>query len=408
VVAVRVLMLTTPVPTHFMPMVPLAWALRAGGHDVLVACQPDVAGAVAGAGLNAVLLGEPFLVDEMLRAKLRDGQRPVAANPRPPAESMGNYGRVWIEHTRRLLPEYLDLARSYRPDLLVADQMEYSALIVGGLLGVPAVHHRWGVDPISGQARLLARTELAELCRATGLAALPEPTRLLDPCPPELQLPEAEPGTPIRFVPFNGNGPLPDWLGARSPGRPRAAKRVVVSLGSRTLLLNGIPLLRNLLRILGGFPDTEVLVTAERGHRAEIGSLPANTRVVDPVPLTLLLGDCDAVVHHGGAGTAMTATAHGLPQLVLPQLADQFAIGDRLAASGAGISLDDAAAQDDPRRLREALDAVVRDPSLARAAEGLRQSVAAMPSPAQVAADLGRLLEEHSPQAKELSHAPCR
>jgi UDP:flavonoid glycosyltransferase YjiC (YdhE family) len=93
---------------------------------------------------------------------------------------------------------------------------------------------------------------------------------------------------------------------------------------------------------------------------------------------------------------------------VLPQLADQFAIGDRLAASGAGISLDDAAAQDDPRRLREALDAVVRDPSLARAAEGLRQSVAAMPSPAQVAADLGGLLEEHSPQAKELSHAPRR
>ncbi|GAA3035986.1 hypothetical protein GCM10020000_11910 [Streptomyces olivoverticillatus] len=40
----RVLIIPSPVTTHFMPMIPLAWALRAAGHELLVAGQPDVMG----------------------------------------------------------------------------------------------------------------------------------------------------------------------------------------------------------------------------------------------------------------------------------------------------------------------------------------------------------------------------
>lgn len=40
----RVLMMSTPAPTHFTPLVSLAWALRGTGHEVVVAGQPDVPG----------------------------------------------------------------------------------------------------------------------------------------------------------------------------------------------------------------------------------------------------------------------------------------------------------------------------------------------------------------------------
>jgi UDP:flavonoid glycosyltransferase YjiC (YdhE family) len=48
----RVLILCTPVPTHFMPLVPMVWALRSAGHDVLVARRPDVMATVPAAGLG--------------------------------------------------------------------------------------------------------------------------------------------------------------------------------------------------------------------------------------------------------------------------------------------------------------------------------------------------------------------
>ncbi|MDW6062592.1 hypothetical protein SAZ11_36845 [Streptomyces sp. FXJ1.4098] len=46
----RVLMMSTPVSSHFAPLVPLAWALRSAGHEVLVAGQPDVMGPARSAG----------------------------------------------------------------------------------------------------------------------------------------------------------------------------------------------------------------------------------------------------------------------------------------------------------------------------------------------------------------------
>ena len=47
----------------------------------------------------------------------------------------------------------------------------------------------------------------------------------------------------------------------------------------------------------------------------------------------------DAVVTHGGAGTTLGALAFGVPLLVLPQGADQYANAERVVAAGAGRQL---------------------------------------------------------------------
>lgn len=48
----RVLFTTTPGRGHFFPMVPLAWALRCAGHQVVVAAPPQIAESVRAAGLE--------------------------------------------------------------------------------------------------------------------------------------------------------------------------------------------------------------------------------------------------------------------------------------------------------------------------------------------------------------------
>lgn len=381
----RVLMTTTAVPTHLMPLVPLAWALRAAGHDVLVAAQPDVIPTLRSAGLVAASVGETFDMDAHMRTLMIEGKRPLETFKRFLPEEMGWIGRVWMRHAKVVLPEYLAVARSFRPQLIVADPVEYTALLVGGIEGVPVLRHRWGVDPISDVAFRDARVELADLAAEHGLDGLPAPEEILDPCPPTLQLPEAAPSTPIRYVPFNGGGVLPSWHRA-DPG----VRRVAVSLGTSTLALNGVPHVRRVLRACAAIPDIEVIATVDEKYRDDLGPMPPGVRMVSPTPLHLFLDSCDAVVHHGGAGTSLTATAAGLPQLVLPQLGDQFAAGERLRAVGAGITLDQVASQDDPATLTDALAALLSQPAYRKAAEELRLELAAMPAPSAVAADLAR------------------
>ncbi|MEU2283763.1 nucleotide disphospho-sugar-binding domain-containing protein [Streptomyces sp. NPDC013178] len=382
----RVLVISTPVPTHFQPLVPLLWALRGAGHEVTVLGQPDVFGAVRACGLTGVRVGEPFDVNAMLLKGLPEQQRPLQARPRPAPELIGGYGRVWWAHATSLLDRYTDVAEEYRPQLILADPLEYCSLVIGARLGVPVAHHRWTVDAISGPARRFVRPDFQELCEKLGLSGLPDPDVLLDPCPPSLRIPDGEPGVPIRYVPYNGGGEVPAWVRAdRGPGAGR--RRVAVSLGN-TLALHGERFTRALLRALAARPGTEILVTLPEPYRTAIGPLPDGVTAIDPLPLHLFLGTCDAMVHHGGAGTAMTATAFGLPQLTLPQLADHFPLGDRLAATGAGLSLETAARQDDPRVVGEALDDLLSDPRYAESARGLAAEMAAMPSPAAVAADL--------------------
>ncbi|MBW5425189.1 DUF1205 domain-containing protein [Streptomyces sp. BG9H] len=374
----RVLIITTPVPTHLTALAPLAWALRGAGHDVLVAGQPDVAPAARAAGLSCHVFGEPFAAHELLAVNLPEGARPIEAHGRPDAAALAGAVRPWIMHARYTAAAYAEFARSWRPDLILADRVDYGALITGGLLGVPVVQHRWGIDPIGESAWRIGQRTLGPLCARLGLpAGLPRPSLVLDPCPPGVQSPELTPGEPIRCVPSNGSGVLPAWAAA-----PPAGRRLLVTLGTISLELNGAPLLRTVLEACAGLPDTEVVAPVQAEHRADLGDIPAGVRVVDPVPLDLVLDHCAAVVHHGGTGTHLTATAFGLPQLVLPGLSDTFTVADRVVASGAGLSLDTADAQNDPAAVGAAVRRVLDDPSFAARAAELAESVRKMPAPA--------------------------
>jgi UDP:flavonoid glycosyltransferase YjiC (YdhE family) len=73
------------------------------------------------------------------------------------------------------------------------------------------------------------------------------------------------------------------------------------------------------------------------------------------------------------------ALGHGRPVVVLPQAADQFSNGERVAAAGAGLAL--GAGPVAPDALRDAVRAVLRDASYRRAAEAVAAEIAAMPSP---------------------------
>jgi UDP:flavonoid glycosyltransferase YjiC (YdhE family) len=199
----------------------------------------------------------------------------------------------------------------------------------------------------------------------------------LDVAPPSMSL--AEPyGHRMRYVPFHGGGVLPGWL-----GEPPRSKRIAVTLGTVAPDILGIDPLHRLLAAARGF-DAEFVFALGGSDPASLGSLPDNVRAEKWVPLNALLRDCAAVVHHGGAGTTMAALDAGLPQLVLPQGADQFDNAEAVSERGVGFegSLEES--------VTAQLERLLDDGDLRAAAAEVRAELAGLPAPAEVLAQLAR------------------
>lgn len=82
-------------------------------------------------------------------------------------------------------------------------------------------------------------------------------------------------------------------------------------------------------------------------------TLPASVRHCHEAPFSQLFPECDAVVHHGGAGTTAHALAAGLPQLILPMAWDQpdnafrvknLGVGDWIRPRSTGLTMANALA----------------------------------------------------------------
>lgn len=98
------------------------------------------------------------------------------------------------------------------------------------------------------------------------------------------------------------------------------------------------------------------------------------------------LPQCIAVIGDGAAELTAGALSSGRPQVILPRTGHQLATARAVAALGAGVIV-----QPDrltPGAVRRALADVVADPAYARAARAQSAVIAALPSAADVLADL--------------------
>ena len=86
--------------------------------------------------------------------------------------------------------------------------------------------------------------------------------------------------------------------------------------------------------------DVRVLATVGSSiDPLSLGPQPPHVRIERFVAQSALLPRCALVVSHAGSGTALASAALGLPQLLLPQGADQFLNAEALADAGAALSL---------------------------------------------------------------------
>ncbi|GAA3431978.1 salmochelin biosynthesis C-glycosyltransferase IroB [Kutzneria kofuensis] len=276
--------------------------------------------------------------------------------------------------TRPLLPGTMAVAERFRPDVVVQGVLGGSGLIVAGKLGVPWVGHGFGFVRSEGVVEAF-REHMAAEFEQHG-AELPERRAYVDVAPPSMLAGEPE-GWSMRYVPYNGGGVEPSWL-AETGDRPRVA----VTLGTVAPKMNGLGPVE---RIIAAAPDVDAEFVLALGDQVDLdglGTLPPNVRAAGWVPLNSLLATSSLLIHHGGAGTAMTPLALGVPQLVAPSGADRYINAAAVHSRGVGLQVEEE--ELDARVINQLLD---EEKYRVTAAE-VAAEIAAMPSPAEVAARL--------------------
>ena len=352
----RVLLSTYDSRGGVEPLAALGVRLQAIGAEVLVCAPPDFAERLDQAGLPWLAVGAPVRplvhgaeppsmddvprrMDELLGdwfgkvtgaaegcdVVVATGLVPAAAAARSIAELVGipsvhvSYCPIFLPSPRHR-PHPLP-GRSVPPDVTDPQRLDELDVqnyneVFGPVLNAHRVAH--GLAPVGNVRDYLYG-------RRPWLAADPVLAPWPDPAGTGLDVVQTGAWIMPDDRPLPGD--LTAWLAAGPPP-------VYVSFGS--------------MRAPEGMARLAIEAIRGRGQRALIGPGWASLGLIDDrndcfvvgeVNQQALFGRVAAVLHHGGAGTTTTATRAGVPQIVVPQWADQPYFASRVTALGVGVGV---------------------------------------------------------------------
>jgi glycosyltransferase (activator-dependent family) len=426
----RVLFTSFAAKSHMHAQVPIAWALQTAGHEVVLASQPDLADDITKTGLTPVCVGDPLLLDQQMQ-ETQEGIGEDTDQGESQAEAGLDMSEIRPEKLTwdytlgvftamtsvvfqnccddKMTDDLVAFAKHWKPDLVVWDTMTFGGAVAAKACGAAHARLLFGID-LFGRMRQTFRglldardpalrdDPIAEWMSWTAERHGLEFTEdmlvgqwTIDPVPPSMRFDVDLTYLPFRYVPYNGQAKIPDWL-----HEPAERTRVCLTLGvaHREILSGDRASIGELLDAVSDL-DVEVVATLNEKQLEAIPKLPDNVRAVDFVPLNALLPSCSAIIHHGGSGTFQTALSHGVPQIIVPDLIwDTVHKAYALERAGAGRYVRDTdhftAAE-----LRGHLGDILSDPSFRQNAEKVRAEMRGLPTPAGVVPILQSLTAEH-------------
>ena len=272
------------------------------------------------------------------------------------------------------------------------DAADFAAPILAALASAPNVTHSFGsVTPVQNVAGAAAETD--PLWRAHGFEPRPfgglYDHLYLDIYPPSMQIGDLSHIGRIQLL-----NAVP--LAAGGGDERRSETTAVIGDAARVVYLtfgtvfNVNSTFAGAVEALARFEDAETFVTVgPAGDVDAFGPQPEHVHIQRYVRHAELLPRCAAVVSHAGSGTLLGSLALGIPQVCLPQAADQFRNADACVAAGAGIALIGEDATSDA--IEAALRRVLTDEDMRHRAQRIGAEIEAMPSADQVAAVIERL-----------------
>ncbi len=375
----RVLFTSCPAYGHVNPMLPLARQVRRAGHEVVFATGAELVPEIERRGFDTWLVGPSRAeVDASVHAAHPD-LATLPPEQRLPLQIQG----VFVESAAKRAIELVPRAQQWKPDIVVHEFSELAGALAAAHTGARHIVHGLGLSPSAemwdalfgpGFARLCGEWEVPEL--TAGLTS----ATYLNIWPPSLRT-EGE-------LAWQRMQPLRPAAGEPAPGERLPAvlaalphlQTIHLTLG--TIFYEAPGVLEAAITGLRELPVNLVVTTGPDSDPARFGPQPPHVLIEPYIPHTLLLPRCDLVVAHGGAGIMLSALAHGLAQLILPQGADQFM--NAAAGQSAGVAL---ALQPDELSadaVAAATERLLTEPGFRTAAGRIRAEIDAMPTATDV------------------------
>jgi glycosyltransferase (activator-dependent family) len=415
----RVVVTAFAMDAHFNGVVPLAWALRTAGHEVRVVSQPALTDSITRAGLTAVPVGTDHQVEAVMGAAapgvfaLHQNLDYLENRPELLDIAFLEASTTMLTATfysqinnDSMIDEMVDFTRWWRPDLVIWEPFTFAGGVAAHVCGAAHARLLWGPDLfLRVHDRFQEQLEfeppeyhddsveewLSWTLERFSARFCPEAISgqwTIDQMPPSVRFNSDRLLVPMRYVPYNGPLPavVPHWLRVE-PQRPRIC--ITQGMTERTTGFSGIGSVEDVLEATGQLA-VEVVLTMKAGERERLPIVPANVRIVESVPLHVVLPSCSAVVHHGGAGTWATAALYGVPQLALAWQWDDVFRARQLEKLGAGVFL--APTQEcNASGLRDNLASLISEPCFREGAARIRNEMLDCPSPNDVVPTLEAL-----------------
>jgi MGT family glycosyltransferase len=130
---------------------------------------------------------------------------------------------------------------------------------------------------------------------------------------------------------------------------------------------------------------------------AQFGAQPSQIKIVQYIPQSLLHPHCDAMIFHGGYNSLHSALWHGLPVVITPLDAGDNAPNARQCQSnGVGIVVEGNPPK--AEAIREAVMAVLEQPSYRERAHRMQREMRALPDLSEAVKRLELLAMRREPQ----------
>ena len=342
-------------------MIPLTVALRDAGHQITVATSSEISSALREASLRWAPAG----------------LHPRDAGVRFPGENPA-YGPSVL---RSKVDDLLGLITSENSDVVIREATDLAAAIAAEVAGLPCI--TFGISSMIPRSRwrVHAGESLDRLRLDYRLAPDPDLDFLfsslyIDVTPPELESPTAAEVSYIRYVRYEA------WDGASAAIAPAWLEdlddkpTVLATLG--TVYNNQSHVTRMFFSALESM-DVNVVYTLGNGQSTDgIGPIPANVRVVEYLPHSLLLPRSAALLCHGGFNTVLSALCEGVPMVCVPLASDQFFNASRCEQLGCGIQLvDQGSAPVTADMVRHAIGRVLTEERFREGAQAMRAKIEA-------------------------------
>jgi MGT family glycosyltransferase len=318
------------------------------------------------------------------------GMGPYSDPDRITTPELAKMLRILLAETVATLPQWARLLGRDRPDLIVYDAPScWSGRLLATMWGIPAVRSQvslisssgWSlssagyfdVDPespelrtvIGGYDRLLAKLGIAG-------SALDMMTHDHAPAvafvPRAFQVAGDTFSSDVHFV-----GPSPSYRPAFEPWQPPDLDRPLAFVSLGTVHSGEVDFFRTCIEAFEDQSWRLVIALGGRTDPAALGPVPSTVEIRDFVPHHDVLRHADVFVNHGGMGGVMDSILHEVPMVIVPQMAEDRAIADRIVDLGLGRHMH----SDDckPAAIRDVIIELTSDASARTALTAMRAEI---------------------------------